>query len=101
MNFGAMNEIGTFQQPGTAGYEDVERVPFALEMADSGAPESLQYGAPVGLGYFKIRTRFRSDVKAEWRLVHDDGRIFQVSSYGEPSRAPRRSELQIYATQIQ
>lgn len=104
MDIGRLTEWVTLEMPTgpeADGYKSMGRVPVSVEMADSGGTEALRFGSPTAIGYFRITMRYREDIKASWRIVHDDGRVFQISSYGQPPKEPRRSALQVFVTEIQ
>ncbi len=102
MNFGAMRDDVIIQKPAAvaSGYVDVATVPAQIEMTANGGVEVLQFGSPTATGYFRITMRHREDIRADWRIVHArDGRVFQISSYGDPDA--RRQALRVYTTVIQ
>jgi len=105
MSIGSRRDDMYFQRPnGVAadGFEAIDAEPVAVElvMVDSGGVEALRFGTPTALGYFKGITHYRDDIRASDRMVHTDGRIFQISSYGDPDNG-KRHRLQLYLTQIQ
>lgn len=103
MNFGAMLDDVILQSPTglTAnGYADVATVPAQIEMVSGGGSEALRFGSPTATGYFTVTMRHRTDLRADWRIVHAaDGRVFQISSYGDPDG--KRQALKVSVTTIQ
>jgi SPP1 family predicted phage head-tail adaptor len=103
MNFGKMRDDVILQQPsaptGAADYDTVETVPAQIEMIGWSGGEALRFGAPTATGYFTITLRYREDIRSDWRIVHTDGRVFQVVSYGDPDG--KRQALRVSATTVQ
>lgn len=101
MRAGALKHRVTLSRPsGTSGYADVEsNVPASITFLPGGSPERLQFGVPAAFTGFLIRLRYRTDIRAEWRVVDELGRTFQISSYGDPE--DKRRELQLLCTEIQ
>ena len=81
------------------GFIEKARVPASIEMVAGGGSEVLHFGVGTATGYFKVTMRYRSDLKANWRIVHTDGRVFQISSYGDPDG--KRQSTQVYVTELQ
>lgn len=82
----------------SSGYTTAVTVPGSIRA--SGGAEVLKFGGPSAVGQYVIEIRYRSDVKAEWRLVDaDDGRAFQIQSYADKDGAGRY--LTIYALELQ
>lgn len=87
------------RNPATGAYADVDTVPGSLVFV-SGSQEALMAGAPISIGQWLGKIRYRTDVKAEWRFVDvETGRVFQISSYGDPTG--RKSLLRLVCTEIQ
>jgi SPP1 family predicted phage head-tail adaptor len=101
MTIGALRHRITFQSPTSTGtYSTVEtQVPAAIEFVTPGGNEQLLAGAPTTIAQSKITVRHRTDVRAEWRIVDDDSRTFQIAGYGDPSGDGRW--LQIACMEIQ
>jgi head-tail adaptor len=102
MDIASLNQWITLQEPtglNAEGYNDKGRVPANITMVDSGGSEVLRFGIGAATGYFKVTMRYRSDLKANWRIVHTDGRVFQISSYGDPDG--KRQATQVYVTELQ
>lgn len=102
MNVGKMRHDVELQSPsGTSasGYTVMDKVPAQIEMLSGGGSETLRFGSPTAIGYFRITMRHRDDLKADWRIVHTDGRVFQISSYADPDG--KRQSLQVFVTEIQ
>lgn len=101
MRAGQLRHRVTLQRPeGTSGFTDVAiRIPAAIALVTPGTAEALRFGAPTSTGHYKVTMRYRRDVKAEWRIVDEGGRVFQIAGYGDPDG--RRRELHVFATEIQ
>ncbi len=102
MQISRLSNWVTFERPegfSALSYTPIRRVPVALEMVSGGGSEVLRFGAPAATGYFKITMRYWPAVKAEWRIVHDDGRVFQISSYGDPDGSRQVTEIFVTETQ--
>lgn len=102
MRAGRLTGRFVLQRPsGTSGsgYTDVATgVPGELLFLGGGS-ESLQVGAQVSTAQYQITIRYRTDVKAEWRLMErDTDRLFQVSHFGDPNG--RRIELLLLCLEI-
>jgi head-tail adaptor len=102
MGLGDRTHRFTLQQPSTSptGYDDVGNIWGSLKLMTPGSSERLAAGAPTTIAQWFIETYYRSDVRAEWRLVdRDSGQVFQVASYGDPTGA--RSDLHLFCSEIQ
>lgn len=102
MNFGKMRDDVILQEPSglsADGYTSIATVPAQIDMVGGSGGETLRYGAPTATGFYAITLRYREDLKADWRIVHTDGRVFQVVSYGDPDG--KRQALRVSATTIQ
>jgi len=64
-------------------------------------PERHEPGrAYTAVGPYSVRTRYREDVRAEWRIVDEvSGKTLQVLSYGD--RTGRREELWMVCQETQ
>lgn len=79
------------------GYRDVGPIWGSLEFAPSPGSETVQGGAPLATGQYRIRTWYRTDVRAGWQLTEGEtSKVFQISSYGDPTG--RRQELHLAVT---
>jgi head-tail adaptor len=97
---GAMNRRLTLQQPsGTTGYADVETVWGSIRLSTVGVPEQLRAGAPVTTTVFEARIWLRDDVRADWRVVDDGCRVFQITGYGDPDGSAR--QMRLFLTEAQ
>lgn len=101
MRGGQLRHRLTILKPvGASGDEVVDSgVPAAIEFVTPGSPESLRFGVPVTAAAFRIRVRYRTDVRADWRVVDELGRTFQISGYGDPE--DKRRELHLLCSEIQ
>src|SRR5262245_14913244 len=64
-----------------------------------GGQESIQGGAAITTSVFVSRIWFRTDVRAEWRVVDENGLAYQIGAYGDPNG--ERSELELTLSIIQ
>lgn len=86
--------------PAVGDWSDVQTVPAQIDMAGGSGGESLRFGADTATGFYTIYLRYREDIRSDWRIVHaQDGRVFQVVSYGDPDG--KRQALRVSATTIQ
>lgn len=102
VRIGTMSHRLTLQQPsGDGSFTDVETVWGALTfMGHRAQPEELRNGAPMTIVAWQIVIWYRTDIRAEWRVRDaDEGRVFQVSGYGDPDG--KRSEMTLVCTEIQ
>ena len=102
MSIGEKNTLLRLQRPsGTSGYEDVEPDIYgALRFGLSGAGESVQFGTPTAIASWTADIWYRSDVRADWRVMEvDTERVFQISAYGDPKGQKR--DLRLLLTEIQ
>jgi len=100
MAIGAKNRRLTLQQPdGIGGYDDVDTV-WGSKRFLGGTPEAIRAGAAMAIGQWEIKIWYRTDVKAEWRLVDiETAQTFQISGYGDAEGKKR--ELQLMCSEIQ
>lgn len=92
----------TFSRPsdGPTGYDIVSTgEPASIKFMSPGSPEVIRFGMPATWSGFLIRIRYREDVRADWRIEDEIGRVFHVSSYGD--REDKRRELQLWCSQLQ
>lgn len=92
----------TLSRPSTgpSGYDTVvEKEPASIRFMSPGSPEVIRFGMPATWSGFLVTMRYREDVRADWRLEDEAGRVFQISSYGD--REDRRQELQLWCSQLQ
>ena len=85
-----------------SGYVVVEdRVAAKIAFSIAELPERREAGrAQTAFGPYTIRMRYRTDVKAEWRVVDcETGQVFQILSWGD--RDGRREEVWLVATEVQ
>jgi SPP1 family predicted phage head-tail adaptor len=90
----------TLQEPSGlsgSGYADVVTVPGSKRLA--GGNEVLKFGGQLAAGQYVVTIRFRDDVRADWRLVDDQEREYQIASYGDADG--RRAYLTIYCQGLQ
>jgi SPP1 family predicted phage head-tail adaptor len=97
---GEKNRALSLQRPtGTSGYTTVDTVWGSLVLAAPGAQEALNASTPTTTTVFESRIWYRTDVRADWRVVDEDGRQFQIGAYGDPDG--RRLELLLTLSEIQ
>lgn len=100
MRAGQLRHRVTVQQPDTtaaSGFSDVDTVSADL-MFQPAASDAMDAGGPSAVGAHRVRIRYRSDVRADWRLTEGD-RTYQVVGYGDPDG--RRRELLLVCTEVQ
>jgi SPP1 family predicted phage head-tail adaptor len=100
MRAGALRYRVTLQEPdatGTSGYADVATVSADVTFSPASG-ESMQGGGLAAVASHRMRLRYRSDVRAEWRVVLSD-RTFQISGYGDPDG--RKRELVLVCAEVQ
>jgi len=100
MRAGQLRYRVTLQEPSTtaaSGFSDVATV--SAELRFEPAPsDPMQAGGPAAIAEHQVRMRFRSDVRADWRLSVD-GRTFQITGYGDTDG--RRRELKLVCVEVQ
>jgi SPP1 family predicted phage head-tail adaptor len=92
----------TLQRPGIGGtaYVDVATVWGALRGQPAGPSEPLQAGSVIATATWEIEIAYRSDVRAEWRVVERlTTRTFQVGRYRDPD--DRGRDLLLTCTEAQ
>lgn len=97
---GRMRYFVTLQEPDsseTSGYRDVAQVWADMQFKPAGGV-SIVAGGPQAQASHQVRMRFRSDVRADWRLTVD-GRSFQIVGHGDPDG--RRRELVVVCVEVQ
>ncbi len=102
MSIGAKHHRITLSRPsdGPVGYQAVVSAePASIRFMSPGSPEVIRFGVPATFSGFLIEIRYREDVRAEWRIEDETGRVFQISSYGD--REDRKRELQLWCSQVQ
>ena len=83
----------------TGNYADVDTVPGALYFV-GGSAEALRSGAPMAVAQWKAFIRYRTDVRAEWRVIETElGQVFQISGYGDADG--KKAQLQLVLTEVQ
>lgn len=88
------------QRPtGTSGYETVATVKGTWRTFAPAQQERIQAGAAVSTSTFRSRIWYRTDVRADWRVVDEDGIQYQIGSYGDPKGD--RLELELTLSSIQ
>lgn len=101
MNVGAMNRWLIFRSRNatTGEYVDEVLVKGSLSFV-GGRDETLMSGAPLAIAQWKVVTRYRTDIKAEWQIEDKEtGNVFQISSYGDPDG--HRRQLDIVCVEVQ
>jgi SPP1 family predicted phage head-tail adaptor len=97
---GCKNHWLTLQRPsGTSGYEAVGGVWGSWRTRTLGSPESIQAGAAVTTAVFISRIWYRTDVRADWRVLDENGTEYQINGYGDPDG--KRRELELTLSSIQ
>ena len=81
--------------PGDSYTTVVAGVPGSIRSAGGG--ESVKFGGTSAVGQDVVTIRYRSDVRAEWRLT-SGGRTWQIANYGDPDG--RRRWLRIYCQEL-
>lgn len=101
MPIGKKNRKLLLQQPdGAGGYTDVEEVFGSRRFLTPTGPETLRAGAAIAAAQWQFVITYRSDVRAEWRVLDvDESRTFQISAYGETD--DRLIDMQLLGTEIQ
>lgn len=102
MNVASLRHRVTLSKPadGPTGYETVvEEEPASIRFMSPGSPEVIRFGMPATFTGFLIQMRYRDDVRADWRVEDETGRLFQITSYGD--REDKRRELQLWCSQLQ
>lgn len=101
MKIGQLNRRIELQQPSGltgSGYATVVTVWAALRSA--GGSEIVKFGGPSSSGQNVATIRFRTDVRAEWRVREpQSGRTFQIASYGDPDGS--QTWLQLFCQELQ
>jgi len=101
-----MNHAFVLQRPtGTGGedYDDVDTFWGEVQLTKAGSEgtsEGTSSGAMIAYAPWRIRTYYRTDVRAEQRIFEQEtGRVFQIASYGDPDGL--RAELHIFCSEVQ
>lgn len=69
------------------------------QVRSAGGNELLRFGAQVSVNAMVITMRYRTDVRASWRIFWPaEGRWFQITSYGD--EMGDRRWLTIYASEL-
>lgn len=100
MAAGSRRYLVTLQQPdltGSGGYADVAQVWADMQFQPAGGVP-ITAGGPSAQAAHRVRIRFRSDVRSDWRLTVD-GRTFQIVGYGDPDG--RRRELMLVCLEVE
>lgn len=100
MRAGQLRYRVTLQQPDAtelSGFADVATVWAEMQFAPAPS-ETIEAGGVSAVGTQRVRIRYRSDVRASWRLTMDN-RIFQINGYGDPDG--RKRELLIVCAEVQ
>lgn len=100
MRAGQLRYRVTLQEPDAAaatGYSVVATVAAEMQFRPAGAVP-ITAGGPSAQAAHQVRLRYRSDIRADWRLTVD-GRTFQIVGYGDPDG--RKRELLLVCLEVE